>query len=415
MKNVLSISLDGTRAPATRREQWTLSAAERHSLYEQARRQDVGLVMLSTCYRFELYTDAAAAATLLGWLRDLRPQADTALFVERSDEKALVHLLRVAAGLESAVLGEVQVLGQIRRARSEAERARTLSPMLRAAFAEAVSTGRAIRQNTGLGLGVASAATAALLLARNAPVGLSDRHVVVIGGGEMGRLLLKLLAAVRPGRLSLISAHLKPQHPDITVQPPEALAHVLPDADVIFTATRRLVLDADAVAALQAQRGERPLTIVDLGMPHNVAVAAGRVPGVYLRDVDALGDVIDANIRRRRAAVPDAEALVAEGYARLQAALQGLQQEALIGDLRRKAETIRRETLTYVCSRCRTRTCEDTPVASDQQAACTNTEFLTRTLTNRLLHDLTHALRHDGDGLDPAALRTLFRLDRHAP
>lgn len=413
MKNVLSISLDGTRAPATEREQWVLSAAERHSLYEQARRQGVGLVVLSTCYRFELYTDAGTAAAVRGWLRALRPQTDTALFVERSGEKAFVHLLRVAAGLESAVLGEMEVLGQIRRARSEAQQARTLSPLLQTAFAEAVSTGRAVRQNTGLGLGVASAASAALLLARNAPVGLSGRHVVVIGGGEMGRLLLKLLVAARPSRLTLVSAHLNPQQSPVTVHPPEALAHVLPDADVIFTATRRPVLDADAVTDLQAQRGGRPLTIVDLGMPRNIALAAGEVPGVHLCDVDALGDVVDANLRRRQAAVPDAEAFVADGYARLQTALQQLQQEALIGDLRRKAETIRRETLVYVCDRCRQRTCE--PETPDQEAVCTNTEYLTRTLTNRLLHDLTHALRHDRDGLDPAALRTLFRLDTSAP
>ena len=412
MKNVLSISLDGTRVPAIERERWILSDAERHSLYEQARRRGVGLVVLATCYRFELYTDAGTARALLGWLRALRPQADTTHFAERSGEKALMRLLRVAAGLESAVLGEVQVLGQIRRARSEAEQARALSPVLRTAFAEAVSTGRAIRQNTGLGLGVASAASAALLLAHNAPGGLSGRHVVVIGGGEMGRLLLKLLAAARPSRLTLVSAHLNPQHPRITVQPPEALAHVLPDADVIFTATRRTVLDTDAMIDLQDRRGGRPLTIVDLGMPRNVALAAGEVPGVRLCDVDALGDVVDANLRRRQAAVPDAEAFVAEGYARLQAALQRVQQEALIGDLRRKAETIRRDTLVYVCDRCRRRTCE--PVASDQEAVCTNTEFLTRTLTNRLLHDLTHALRYDGEGLDPAALRVLFRLDPHA-
>ncbi|MEM1126058.1 MAG: glutamyl-tRNA reductase [Bacteroidota bacterium] len=420
MKTVRSISLDGTQVPAPERERWVLTESEQEILYTWARSHGHGLVVLSTCYRFEIYTDAPQVTELLAVLRGLRPGGYEQVLEERVGEAASRHLLRVASGLESAVLGEAQILGQVRRARGAAEQSRTLPPILKALFNEAVATGRRIRQETELGLGVASAASAALLLARQAPSGLHGQRVVVVGGGEMGRLLLKLLASTDVASLTLVTAHASSVPDHVEVVAPEALPTVLRGADVVFAATRRIILNEAMAQALEDARDDQPLTVIDLGMPRNVAPSVGGLAGFHLRDIDALSDVVDKHVQRRRAAVPAAEALVEHGLATLTHKQQQLEQEAMISDLRRRAERIRQDTVAYVTGHCDHESCLCTrgeirehaaPESPPAHCARANTDYLTRTLTNRLLHDLTRTLRHSHADLDPDTLRALFKSD----
>ncbi|MDT7857825.1 hypothetical protein RQM47_14335 [Rubrivirga sp. S365] len=406
---IVRLGLDGDAAPVGDREAWALDADDTLALYAAARRDGLGACLVSTCFRVELLlADHRPAPELLAWgrarLAEARPAAPLGAFAESQGDDALRHLVRVAAGLESAVLGEAQILGQVRRARAEAEAAGVLSPPLRAAFGAAVRAGQWIRRMTDLGRGAASTATAAVRLAQAERGGVRRRNVVVFGGGQIGRLLLKVLPSARPASVTLVSAH-APEHAGFRVVRPAHIASVLPDADVVFTATDGTAFDVDAARAGWADGRAR--TVVDLGLPRNVEAEVGALPGVALYDIDALGAVVDAGLRAREAAVPQAEALVEETLDALRTELDSLRREALVADVRRRAERVRRETLDYVCGKCSDRTCESTT----GPARCSDPDLLTRTLTTRLFHDLSAGLRDRPSSLDESALRRLFALD----
>ncbi len=399
---VVALWLDGATCSVDAREAWALGEVEVRRLYAAAREAGLGACVVSTCFRVELFVAGdRPAADLLAWgrrqLGAARPGVPLDAFRQADGDAALRHLLRTAAGLESAVLGEAQILGQVRRARAAAEAAGVLQPALRAAFDTAVRTGQWARRVTDLGRGTASTASAAVQWADDAIGGLDGRDVVVVGAGQIGRLLLGRLAEVGAGSVTLVSAH-APAHAGFAVVRPDALGAVLPGTDVVFTATDRRALDVAAVA--EAWRGGRRRVVVDLGVPRNVDDAVGRLAGVTLADIDALGAVVDAGLAARQAAVPDVEAAIEAALAGVRETLARLDREALVADFRRRAEAIRQDTL-------------DLLVGTDGAAVSeADVDLLSRTLTNRLLHDVTAALR-SGAG-DDDALRHLLHLDDDA-
>ena len=361
-ESIVAVWLDGASCPVEVREAWALDALDADRLARAAREDGLGACLVSTCFRVELFVSGdRPAEALKAWAREhlaaARPDAPRDGFLDAEGEDALRHLFRVAAGLESAVLGEAQILGQVRRARAAAEAAGVLRPALRAAFDTAVRTGQWARRVTDLGRGTASTASAAVQWAEDAVGTWSRPSVLVIGGGQMGRLLLGRLADTGAA-VTLVSAH-APAHQGFTVVHPDALADALPGASVVFAATDRL------------------------------APAVGRLPGITLADIDALGAVVDAGLAAREAAVPDVEAAIETALVGLRDALAGLRREALVADFRRRAEAIRQDTL-----------------ASTE---ADDLDQLSRTLTNRLLHDVTAALR--SAQADDDALRALLSLD----
>lgn len=423
MSTLVRIGLDGHGARLSDRERWALDGPRRDRLYAWTRERGWGLVALTTCFRVEVYLDGPpeAAAAVEAWLTaagqdGAAPGSSERIaspFGVQRGAEAFRHLCRVAVGLESAVLGEAEVLGQVRQAQAAAMRAGVLTPLLRETFRAALATGRTARAETALGRGVASTATAAVRLAAGASNGLAGRNVVVVGGGEIGRLLLKHVQACQPARLDLVSRRAVPG--GVTCHAPDALPGLLADADVVFTGTDRVVITPDDLLA----RSARPLAIVDLGVPRNVAGPVADIAGVRLFDVDALRGVVDAALAERRAAVPDAERLVAAAVEAFGGIGATLQRERLVADLRRQAEQTRRSAVAAVCGRCADPTCLDGTTPNGPQTApprpgpgpCSDPERLTQTLTTRLLHDLTRGLRTGADAIDDATLRRLFALD----
>lgn len=416
---IVGLWLDGDACAVATREAWALTPAEAARLYDRARVAGLGACVVSTCFRVELLVAGRRPAPdLLAWGRDqlaaARPDLSSAAFRTAVGDDALRHLFRVAAGIESAVLGEAQILGQVRRARAGAEAAGALSPELREALDAAVRAGQWARRVTDLGRGTASTASAAMQWAADALGRLAGRRVAVVGGGQIGRLLLERLPSARPASVTLVSAH-APAHAGFAVARPEALAALLPTTDVLFAATDRPVLDLPTARAAWGDGAAR--AVVDLGVPRNVEAAVGRLPGVALADVDALGAVVDAGLAARRAAVPDVEAHLDVALAALRETLASLDRERLVADFRRRAEAIRQDTLAQVCDRCSDRTCvnDGTGVgALPGSGPCSDPEGLTRTLTTRLLHDMTSALRED-QRLDDATLRRLLALPDARP
>ena len=404
--------LDGQACGVADREGWALTAGEAEEICAAGRTDGLGVCVVSTCFRAELAVSGdAPTEDLLAWGRRqlalARPSLDAAAFRSATGEDAVRHMVRGASGLESAVLGEAQILGQVRRARATAEQARTLSPELRVVLDGAIQAGQRVRAETTIARGAASTASAAVRWASDALDGLEGRHVGVAGGGQSGRLLLEHLARIDTASTTLVSARAH-AHAGFTVVRPPDLPDLLPRTDALFAGTDRIVLDGGL--AREAWDDGRQRAVVDLGVPRNVAPEAGRVPDVALADVDALGAVVDAGLAARRAAIPEAEAIVESAVEELDATLATLERERLVADFRRRAESVRQQTLAYVCDKCSDRTCgAETEESGPGPGPCSDPDVLSKTLTKRLLHDVTVALR-SGQG-DDDVLRRLLALD----
>jgi glutamyl-tRNA reductase len=299
---------------------------------------DLEVLVVSTCNRSEFYLvsgdGARAVEALLAALRRVRPQAP----VFRADcpryhlegQEAARHLLRVACGADSQVLGDVQVLGQVREAGVVAEEAGTLGPQLRRLLGHAVRAGKRAREDTAIGRGAASLGSAlASLLA-----GRGSERILVLGAGAVARDIGRHLAKRRLGPLWFVNrtdtraAELADECRG-AAHPWSALAALLREADVVIAATSALVLGREMLDAAAAARPERPLLVVDAGVPRNVEPGS-RVP---VMDLDAIRERQAEVLAARQAALPEVETIVADEVDRFARWVEGGATEDLIRSL----------------------------------------------------------------------------------
>lgn len=375
--------------------------------------------VLSTCYRVELYaylTDGVEEARdeLIGVLargHDVDPDLLADHLYVHAGEDVAHHLCRVAAGLDSLVLGEAEILGQVRAAFEEGHAADTTGPVLALLFRTAVSAGRRARRETAIGANPATASSMAMALAAGVLGDLRDANVLVVGAGRIALQTLK--AAVGRGVAATAVANRTKERAVEAASPFGAAAYgldELPDAltwaDVAVTATssEEPVVSAETLAAAAARRADRPLVLVDLAVPADVERAAGEVAGVRLFDVDDLRAGLDDAIASRLREVPKVEAVVAEEVDAFARRYRELEVEPLLAALRRRAESIREHELE--------RTLRDLGDVDPETAA--RVEHLSRALVKKLLHEPTVRLRTragEGDADDVAdAVRELFGL-----
>jgi glutamyl-tRNA reductase len=292
------------------------------------------LVIVATCHRTELYAEtprqaAEPAATLLGWWAAacsipesaIAPSAYTLTGVD-----AARHLFRVAAGLDSVVLGEAQIVSQIASSLRQSIAVHAASPMLKLAFKGAVKAGERARGAVWGRLQAASLGSAAVDAALAASNGLGGLNVAVVGAGEIAELALRSLAAHAPARVTIANRTIEPAlemaaHHGADVCPLELLPALLRDTDVVIAATRapQPLIEHAAVAAALRDRPNRPLTLIDVSLPRNVDVAVRNVPGAQLIGIDDLGGYVSAAHSERRAVIPIVERIVTEEITALQA------------------------------------------------------------------------------------------------
>ncbi len=303
-----------------------------------------GGVLLSTCQRIELYLEAslpvptAALADMLGMSTD--ELAGQAILRGLDRPRAVEHLLRVAAGLESAVLGEDQVLAQVRAAYSEACARRTPGPLLHRLFHSALRTGKRVRSETAIARGNTSLAGAAVSTVKRRLGGARGRSVLLIGAGEMNRIAADGLAKAGVERLLVTSRTIASAERLAASFGGQALAwawrgEALQGVDACITATgaSHAVLETAVVRrAAAAHTSSAPLLIVDLAVPRDVEVeAAGDSAGLKYENVASLAAVMRRDHDRRRAEVARAEAIVAEESARFYEWLQRRTEHARCG------------------------------------------------------------------------------------
>lgn len=373
-----------------------------------------GAAVLSTCNRTEFYVtcpegDADDIPARLA--PHLDPGGEHGLarhLVMRSDLEALRHLFRVASGLESMVIGEAQVLGQLRAAHRVARSAGTLDAKLDFVLRRATSVGKLVRTRTSIGRGVGSLSEVAIDCARASVGDLGGRGLLLVGSGKMSVRAARRLHEMGARILATSRGESKLRLARSVEATVVSLADVLRIADTIdviisSTSSDDLVLDAAFVARLQDRRGGRQLCVVDIAVPRDVDPNCASLPGVELIDIDELGRHLARQLNVRVEAVPEAE-LIIEGELRRTMTVIGQRDAAgpTIAALLRRAEAIRRREVERTLARAPQLDVE----------ARERIDVLTQSLVRKLLHGPVTHLREAAD--DPSValvLRDAFDLD----
>ena len=370
-------------------------------------------VLLSTCNRTELYlVDGAGDAVAEGWRmlsERLGAEASGYGYVRR-DREAAAHLFRVAAGMDSLVVGEAQIHGQVRDA-WESSRAAS-GAVLNRLFQSALLVGGRVRSETTLGHGALSVSSAAVQLAKKIFGGLAGRRAMVLGAGEMAELALESLqqegvrAAIVANRTFERATELAAQYGATAVHYDDAW-DALADVDLLLcsTAAPRPVVSAERVRAAVERRGDRPLCILDIAVPRDVDPAVAKLDNVFLYDMDDLHAVVSSNVARRQGALPAAEAVVADEVEKFWQWVAGLAVVPVLTQFRDEMNRLRERELAAALRRL--------PDLTPAQRA--TVEHLSQSLMNKFLHEPSVRLRAaaaNGRGLGVVdAARYLFALD----
>jgi glutamyl-tRNA reductase len=316
--------------------------------------------VLSTCNRAEIYVacdeTALTRTDLVQFVSDFNgvPSADVVPHLyDLHDLEAARHLFRVAAGLESLVVGEPQIFGQVKDAHSAASEAQTAGPVLNRLFHSSFVVGKRVRNETGLGSGAVSVSFAAVALARKIFGDLKGRNVVVIGAGEMGKLTALHMKTQGVQHITIVSrttAHAARTAEAIggaSAAPWGDIDAVLGASDIVITATGAAapILTKGHIEAVMRPRRNRPLFIIDIALPRDVDAAAGEIEQVFLYNIDDLQATVRENLARRASEVTRAETIVGEEVDKFGAWLGSRGAIPTVVALRQRFEAIRRAEL----------------------------------------------------------------------
>ena len=305
------------------------------------------LAWLSTCNRVELYAlvgengGTAPLVAILAEAAGLNPRNVADHTYRHCGYEAVRHLCRVASGLDSMVLGEPQILGQVTQALTEARSSRTAGPVLNRVFRRAVRTGRRARTETAIGRNPASMSSVAVALAGSVVGALRERRVLVIGLGEMGSVTVKALRA-RQVREIAVANRTRARAEQVSARwgyraySMDQLAAGLDWADVVISATSspQLIIGGQVVRDVVARRDSRALVFVDIAVPRDIDPAVRELPGVHLFDADDLSVNLDDGLAARRNEIPRVEGIVAEEIARLKRTVHEERGDAYLAAIR---------------------------------------------------------------------------------
>ncbi len=407
-------------APIELRERLDFSSRDISVAVEKlySRTTTVECVVLSTCNRSELYilteNIEKARDDLVSFLSEYH-QLPSKLFVPhlfaRENSEVVHHLYRVAAGLDSLVLGEPQVLGQVKEAFSIASEKQCSGPFLNRLFHSAFAVGKRVRTETELGAGAVSVSFAAVQLAKKIFGSLKSRRVLVLGAGEMGELTAKHLRSQGVGEIAITSRTMGPVKKiakivDGTPVEWTELTKELTRADIVVAATGspNLTLTRKHLASVMGPRRRGPLFIIDITIPRNVEPEAGDLEQVFLYNIDDLQMIVQENLSRRSSEIQQAEKIVNEEVRRFTSWRRSRGAVPTIVALRKHLEAIRRSELQRL----------DGQLSRLDATARKRVEEVTRLIVEKLLIGPTEQLKALPDEETQiaytAAVRRLFGL-----
>jgi len=356
-------------------------------------------VMLSTCGRLEIYAELedyeAGVAQLKTFLKNFR-HGDVAhdmssYMYTLLGSQATDHLFRVATGLDSMLIGEAEILGQVKDAYIQAQKARSLGKTLHALFREALNAGKEARSTTQIGGNSVSVATAAIELAKQQLGSLAGKTVLVVGAGKMGALAAKRLRLEGCAEL-LIANRSRAKAREIvetlgagTAVELPGLVDAMKRADIVVTSTgaSHFVLTPGNVAEAMLARPQRAFFVVDIAVPRDADPDIARIPGVFVADIDRLKDMIDTTLEHRREAIPLVEEIIAEHAERFARWYQSRVAIPVVSSLVQKAEAVREGEIERLFARC--------PELSERERMLITGASLT--IVSKLLHSAVTKLR----------------------
>lgn len=424
MSELIALGISHKTAPVALRELVALSEREAAAFMAEALENEAvrEVVTISTCNRTEIYLvvgdPVQGEATALGLLAQragIRPtELAGAIYSPRNCDAAR-HLYRVTAGLESMIVGEAEIQGQIKRAYEAALAAGSTGPLTNRLFTAALTTGKRVRSETEIGASRVSIPSVAVDLARDVLGDLADRHVVVIGAGETSELTAQALALQGVSTIFVANRHAARARSVAerfggTVVRLDDLPGQLTAADIVVSSTSspHVIVGAEELELVTQARNGRPLLLIDIAVPRDIEARCGELPGVTLYDIDDLQAVVARNLGTRQDETPRAEAIIEEEIQRFARWLGQLETLPTISALREHGAQIVEQVLRENHGRWES--------ASPRDLA--RIEAVARAVVNRLLHEPTIRLRSLSEERSHAnlqLLRELFGLAEDAP
>jgi glutamyl-tRNA reductase len=424
MTELLAIGVSHKTAPVEIRERLALPDARAGEFLRDLRggADVLEAVTISTCNRTELYLvvrePVEAESAVLGMLAaqaSIRPtELASAIYSHRNCDAAR-HLYRVTAGLDSMIIGENEIQGQIKRAYDTALGRETTGPMTNRLFNAALATGKRVRSETGIGSRTLSLPGVAVALAREQLGDLYGREVVIVGTGETSELTARALAD-SGGRTIFVATRrhdraisLAKRYNGRTVGFDE-LPAVLATADIVVAATAspHLLLEARELAEVMASRPDRPMLLIDLAVPRDIDSECAEIPGISLFDIDDLQTVIARNRRVRQAEARKAEGIIEEEIGQFATWLGSLEVLPTVAALRAHATELAQQIVQD----------NEGKWESASPKDLERVEAVARAIVNRLLHEPTarmKEIRDDRVHARMALVRELFGLESDAP
>jgi glutamyl-tRNA reductase len=417
--HIYCLGLNHTTTPIELREQFSLGEdAIRSTLARLAcghlATSIAELVIISTCNRTELYAASSHSALteLEAFLSDVSgvpaPQFHAHSYRYKNLDAAR-HLFTVAAGLDSLVIGEPQILGQIVRALELSRGQNMAGPILNRLFQAALHAGKRARTETGISRNPASVSSLAASLAERVVHPIAEAQIVILGAGEMAELAVEALRKRGAKKILVVNRTLERAHAiadrwGAQITTFENLNSALRSADILISSTGapHLILSAEMVEhAMQAQR---PLVLIDIAVPRDIDSDAANIPHVKLYDIDNLNEKLEGALAERMAEVPQVKSILDEEIREFEEYMKSLEMIPIISDIRQQAESIRKEMLEKTLRRL--------PDLTDAERA--RIEAMTQALVKQILHAPTNRLRAEASCPHApeyaAVARTLFGL-----
>jgi glutamyl-tRNA reductase len=393
----------------------TLPAALRDLVSRQG---VVEAMVLSTCNRVEITvsTDDASdpAATVCSFLQESREVAPAALgpsLYQHEGRAAIHHLFRVASSLDSMVVGEPQILGQLKAAYAQAKAHDCLNGLLESVVARAFNVAKRVRSETGIGQMAVSVSYAAVELARKIFGTLAGKTVMIVGSGKMSELAARHLRRSGASHIFVTNRTYERAQELATIFQGTPVEYtrflgILPEVDIVITSSGapHFVLTKEDMQRVIGARRNKPMFLIDIAVPRNIEPSVNQIDNIFLYDIDDLQEVVNANLRERNKEAERAELLVAQEVERMMARLQVQEIVPTIVSLQGQLEQIRAAEVERVRRKL-------APLTPEQEEAI---ESLTRGIINKIAHGPISELRRQAgrpDGVHVIdAIRQVFHL-----
>jgi glutamyl-tRNA reductase len=379
------------------------------------------IVILSTCNRIELYAVSSQGIfteleIFLSEVRGIHRDEFAVHLYHHKDLDAVRHLFHVAAGLDSLVVGEPQILGQVTHSLELARGQNTAGPILNRLFQSAIHAGKRARTETGISRNPASVSSLAASLSERVVHKISEAQIVILGAGEMAELAVEALRKRGAKRILVVNrtaerAHALARRWEAQATTFENLNAALTSADILIASTGapHTIISHEMVSKVMTQRAERSLVLIDIAMPRDIDPESADIPHVWLFDIDNLNAKLEHSLSERMAEVPLVKNILNEELEQFGDYLDSLKVLPLIANLHQHAETIREAELE--------KTLRSLPDLTEVERG--HIEAMTQALVKKLLHAPTHRLRAEASmprASEYAEIaRALFNLsDEHA-